>query len=97
MTGYADGACKTSVSGSTPDIASRRSSLFERPPGNVYDLPDDAAGWLSITDDYDASDPNTWAAPYCPTCDRFLCRARPMHDVIYAGDPRHPKYRPDSV
>lgn len=90
----ANDPCKGSVSGSTPDIASKRSSLFERPPGNVYEVSESLGDRLDWLSDYDSSDPSNWAAPYCPTCDRFLCRARPMHDVIYAGDPRHPKYLP---
>lgn len=65
VTGYADGDCKSPVSGSTPDIASMteqerrelanehrgeiddsvparsiKPRFFERPPGNVYELPD---------------------------------------------------------
>lgn len=72
----------------------RRVPLFERPPDNVYVIPNadidlSRIDWMS---DYDASDPNAWHAPYCPTCDRYLCRKVPMHDVIYSGDPRHPKY-----
>lgn len=89
VTGYADGDCKSPVSGSTPDFASETLEMIEdnrqhpergkpRPRrfGFIQDGPDDGP------------------TPYCLDCVRYLCRRRPgmeNHRIVRQGDPEYPR------